>query len=211
MCHVKSSRLTATSLLTDLHPDCRSMRVHANVVLGRAAALIAIRFIKCPTMLSRGIISVSAPLRSQSRARLFARRAGYHVDAALPSGSAPSAAPVLGRSVLKLTGRDVSKFLKGLVSRDVGETPGHGGYSGFFAANVSCFLLTPTSPDTHANMPGRAESCMMSSSIRSWKHHHPQRRRPHLSSSPTLSITPPRRNPSSSPISKSLFSDQRSA
>lgn len=79
------------------------------------------------------------PMRTTicSTTRTFAQRAHYHAQAALPSSQMPSAAPVPGRSVLKLIGRDASKFLKGIVSRDVGETPGHGGYSGFFAANVS--------------------------------------------------------------------------
>jgi hypothetical protein len=50
--------------------------------------------------------------------------------------SRPHIAPIPGRSILQISGKDAQKFLKGLTSRDVDKSPGWG-YSGFLTPTVS--------------------------------------------------------------------------
>jgi folate-binding Fe-S cluster repair protein YgfZ len=80
-------------------------------------------------MMASRPISISTP-----RTRLFSSSTRTRYDY-----RRPQAVQVLGRSILRVQGKDSAKFLKGLTCKDVDGLPG-GGYSGFINPTVSRFF-----------------------------------------------------------------------
>lgn len=84
--------------------------------------------------------------RQASSKRLFSTST---TAAAAGTMSTPHIAPIPGRSVLSLSGKDAQKFLKGLTSRNVEGSPGWG-YSGFLTPTVRT-RLDKNGEMSHAN------------------------------------------------------------